>query len=153
MDAGVEVTAMQRCSAPGGRRLLRATRRSAARGPGSAPPAAQLVEPDEGLRVLAGVDRAVEVVERPLDELDALVLLDLRLLDVAQAGGEEHVHLLVAEAGRAPVGLQVLPVLAGLADLLGELAPGRVQRPLAPFVELAGRQLEQVRHADRLPWL
>ena len=38
----------------------------------------------------------------------------------------------------------MLPVLGRLADLLGQLAPGAVQRRLALLVELAGGELEQV---------
>ena len=37
-----------------------------------------------------------------------------------------------------------------LADLLGELAAGGLERVLAFDVELAGGDLEQVGHADRL---
>ena len=40
-----------------------------------------------------------------------------------------------------------------LADLLGELALGGLQRVLALVVELAGRDLEQVRDADGLAGL
>src|SRR5215212_4366585 len=83
----------------------------------SGAPAAQLVEPDEGLAVLAGVDGPVKVGERPADELDALVLLHGRLVDVAQARGEVQVQLLVAEADGRPVGLEVLPMVRRLADL------------------------------------
>src|SRR4051812_9497121 len=113
-------------------------------------PPPQLVEPDEGLGVVGGGDRAVEIVEGPCDELDALVLLDLGAADVVQAGGEEDVDALVGEAGGAPVGLEVLPVVGGLSDLLGELALAGVERLLALLVELAGGQLEQVGDADRL---
>src|SRR3954447_17928703 len=110
-------------------------------------PTAQLEEADQRLCVLAGVDGAVEVVERPRHELDALVLLDGRALDVRQARGQVDMHLLVREAGGAPVGLEVDPVRGRLADLLGELAPGGVERRLALLVEPAGRDLEEPERA------
>ncbi len=44
----------------------------------------------------------------------------------------------------------MLPLRRGLADLLDQLALGGLQRLLALDVELAGRELEQVGHADRL---
>ena len=65
-------------------------------------------------------------------------------------GGEEEVDLLVGEAGRGEERAERLPVGGLLADLLGELALGGLQRVLALLVELAGGDLEQVGDADRL---
>ena len=111
----------------------------------------QRVEPDQGLRVLRLGEDGVEVRERADLDVDALVVLHLGpLVDVGDAGGQEEVHLLVGEARRRVEGAQRLPVLGLLADLLGQLALGRVERRLALLVELAGRQLEQVGLADRL---
>jgi hypothetical protein len=84
-------------------------------------------------------------------DVDALVLLDLgTLCDVRDAGGEEQVDLLARETRRREERSERLPVLGLLADLLGELALGRVQRVLALLVELAGGDLEQVRCAHGL---
>ena len=56
---------------------------------------------------------------------------------------------LVGEADRGAVGLQERPA-RGLADLLGELALGGLQRRLAVLVQPAGGQLEAVGIVDRL---
>ena len=72
------------------------------------------------------------------------------LVDVREPGGEEEVDLLVGEAGRGVEGAERLPVLGLLADLLGQLALGGLQRRLALDVELAGRDLQQVGDAGRL---
>ena len=69
---------------------------------------------------------------------------------VAEPGGEEDVALLVGEPGRGEERREVLPVLGGLADLLGELALAALERRLPLLVELAGGQLEQVGIAGRL---
>ena len=121
---------------------FRATRRSARA-------AAELEQPDQRLRVAHLVDQRVELGERARLDVDALVLVRLGL-GVRQPGGEVDVALLVGEAGRGVEGVQVLPVLGRLADLLGELPLGGLQRLLALDVELAGGQLEQVGRADRL---
>ena len=58
--------------------------------------------------------------------------------------------LLVREARRGEERAERLPFGGLLADLLGELALGGLQRVLALLVELAGRDLEQVGDADGL---
>jgi len=131
-----------------GERLADSSSRSHPRGgPAEAPP--QLVEPDQGLGVRHLVDQRVELGERAGDDLDALVLVRLGAR-VGEARGQVDPHLLVGEAGRGPVALELLPLLRGLADLLRELAPGGLERRLVLDVELSRRQLEQVGHADRL---
>ena len=57
---------------------------------------------------------------------------------------------LVGEAGAGVVGDDRLPARGAAADLLGELALRGLQRLLAVLVEPPGRDLEQVRLADRL---
>ena len=52
-------------------------------------------------------------------------------------------HSSSVKPGRGVEARQVLPGAGALADLLGELALGRVERALPLLVELAGRQLEQ----------
>src|SRR3954447_10869721 len=59
---------------------------------------AQPKQPDQRLRVAAVADRAVELGERPLDDLDPLVLVRLGLL-VVEVRGHEEMALLVREAG------------------------------------------------------
>src|SRR5215208_6430576 len=102
----------------------------------------------ERLRVAAVPDHAVELGQRHLDDLDALVLVRVGAL-VEQARGHEDVALLGREARRRIEARQMLPRARALADLLGELALRGVERALA-IVELAGRQLEQRRLVDRL---
>jgi hypothetical protein len=71
--------------------------------------------------------------------------VDRRLLvGVRDPGRQVEEDLLRREAGRRVERAEVLPVLGALADLLGELALGRLERALPLLVELAGRQLEQV---------
>src|SRR5215213_7803105 len=117
--------------------------------PRSAAAAAQLEQPDQRLRVARLVDERVELGQRARLDVDALVVVDLRL-GVREPRGEVDVALLVREAGRGVEGHEVLPVLGGLADLLGELALGRRERLLPLHVELARGQLEQVGQPDRL---
>ena len=108
-------------------------------------------EPDDRLRVGALGDQRLEVRQRADLDVDALVLVHLgALVDVGDAGGEEQVHDLVGEAGRRVEEPERLPLGGLLADLLGELALGGVERLLALLVELAGGDLQQVGHADRL---
>ena len=109
----------------------------------------QFEQPDQRLRVVDLVDQGVELGQRARLDVDALVLVRLGL-GVRQPRREVDVDLLVAEAGRGVVGVQVLPVLGRLADLLGQLALGRLERLLPLDVELARGDLEQVGHADRL---
>ncbi len=52
--------------------------------------------------------------------------------------------LLAGEAGRGEERAERLPLGGLLADLLGELALGGLERVLAGLVELAGDDLEQV---------
>src|SRR3954453_20350224 len=86
-----------------------ATGRSALR---VAPPG-QLEQPDQRLGVAALRDRVLEVVQRPRDELDALVLTRVGL-GVRQPGGELDMDLLVAHPDTRPERLQLLPVRGGL---------------------------------------
>ncbi len=88
--------------------------------------------------------------ERPGDDLDPLVLVDLGLGDVGEARRVEQLEALVAEAAGGEEAGQWLPLVGGLADLLGQLALGCLQRRLALDVELARGQLEQVRDAADL---
>src|SRR4051794_248095 len=104
---------------------------------------------DERLGVARGGDRAVEVVERPADDLDALVLVGVRRA-VRQAGRVEDVDDLVGHPRARDVAQHGLPALRRLADLLGQLALGGLQRRLALLVQAPGRDLEEVRVADRL---
>src|SRR5215210_1448281 len=106
-------------------------------------------EADERLRVAAVADHAVQLGERHLHDLDALVLVCLGAL-VVEVGGHEDVALLVGEAGRGVEARQVLPRPCALADLLGELALGGVERLLSLLVELSRRQLQQRRVVHRL---
>jgi hypothetical protein len=88
-------------------------------------------------------DRSVEVGERPGDDLDALVLARVGVL-VGEVLGEEDVDDLVEGADAGPEGVQELPAARGLADLLGELAPGGGLGLLPLLVQAAGGQLEDV---------
>ena len=131
------------------RRRARVSRMTAAGrsgGPGwpAAPkPLRKRQQADERLRVVAIGDGFVQAVQRPAHDLDALVGLGLQAV-VAQAGGLEQVEALVGEAGRGEELVHRLPVVGGLADLLGQLALRGLQRLLARLVELARRDLEQV---------
>ena len=111
----------------------------------------QAGEPDDRLGVGGARDQRLELVERADLDVDALVLVHLGpLLDVGDAGGQEQMDLLVGEPGRGVEAPERLPVVGLLADLLRQLALGRLQRLLAGLVELAGGDLEQVGRADRL---
>src|SRR2546421_527065 len=106
-----------RTSPPRPARLCGATARSAAE------LRAQLHQRDQRLGVLGLGEDRVEVREWMELDVDPLVLLDLRALaGVADPGGKEEEDLLGREAGRGVERAEVLPVLGGLADLLGELA-------------------------------
>src|SRR5215210_6734977 len=141
-------TATGHHSPPGTGRPAGAIRRSAAQ------LRLQAREADDRLGVRRLRDQRLEVGQRPRLDVDPLVLVDLGLLvGVGDSRRQEEVDLLVGEAGRGVEGAQRLPVLGLLADLLGQLALGGLQRLLALLVELAGRYLEQVRRADRLPRL
>ena len=108
--------------------------------------------PTSDLASRRGGDRAVEVGQRPADDLDALVLVGLRrTVVVGQAGGVEDVHDLVEHADAGGEARDRLPASsARSADLLGQLAARRVQRRLALLVEAARRDLQEVGVADRL---
>jgi flagellar basal body-associated protein FliL len=110
---------------------------------------AQPVQADERLRVARRGHRAVEVAQRPLDDLDALVLVGVRAL-LAEAGGVEDLDDLVGHPGRRDVAADRLPAGRRLADLLGQLPFGRLERRLALLVQPAGRDLQEVGVADRL---
>ena len=72
-------------------------------------------------------------------------------LGVVEAGRQVDPDPLVGEPDRREVRpLHELPVARRLADLLGELALGAVERVLALHVELAGRQLEHLLLVDGL---
>src|SRR5919108_2211811 len=114
---------------------------------------------DQRLRVLAASDRAVEILERELDDLDPLAASITTGRAVArprinrhviELRGEEEPDALVGEAWARVEALQLPPVARGLADLLGELTLGALQRRLPLEVELARRELEQGRILDRL---
>ena len=112
---------------------------------------AQLEQPDQRLRVAHLVDQPVERGERAADDLDARGVGRRRTIGhVLEPGREVDVDLLVAEARRHEAAVQVLPARGALADLLRQLALRALQRRLAGLVELARRDLEQVRDADRL---
>src|SRR5689334_7765272 len=88
-------------------------------------------QPDERLRVLGLSEDRIEIAERADLDVDALVPVDLgSLADVRDAGGEVEPDLLVGEPGRRVEGPEVLPVLGLLADLLGQLALGGLERAL-----------------------
>src|SRR5919197_2122550 len=106
-------------------------------------------QPDQRLGVARGGDRPVEVAQRPADDLDALVVLGLGVL-VAQAGRQEDVHGFVHHADRRDGLGDRLPVLGRLADLLGQLALGRIERRLALDVEAAGGALGEIGIVDDL---
>ena len=67
-----------------------------------------------------------------------------------EIGREEDRHPLAGEPGRGIEALQLGPLRGAHPDLLLELALGAFELGLALDVELAGRQLEQGRLADRL---
>src|SRR3954447_9603602 len=104
---------------------------------------------DQRLGVAGGGDGAVEVGERPADDLDALVVLGLGVR-VAELRGVEEVDDLVHDPDRRDVVGDRLPDRGRSADLLGQLALGRVDGRLALDVEATGRDLQEVRIADRL---
>src|SRR4051812_38325508 len=110
---------------------------------------AQQHEADDGLGVLRGGKRAVEVGQRPADDLDALALDRLRVGILGEPGGQDDVDLLVHHADRRVERGQRLPVLGLQADLLGELAR-RGGHDVLALLELAGGELERVRVVDRL---
>src|SRR5919109_1135501 len=99
-------------------------------------------EADQGLRIPTAGDHVVEVYQRHLHDLDPLGVVGLRLL-VIEIRRQVDVALLVREAGRGVEARQVLPGPGALADLLRELALGRIERLLPLLVELAGRKLEE----------
>src|SRR4051794_7246385 len=108
----------------------------------SAQAAAEQEQADDRLGVRRLGDGVVELLERPRDDLDALLLPGLGLR-VREPGGQVEVDALVGEARRREEGVELLPVLRGLADLLGELALGGVERLLSLLVVLPGRDLER----------
>ena len=119
--------------------------------PFSSRAAAQLEQPDQRLGVLRLVEDRVELGERPDLDVDALVLVDLgarrrRERPVARKTWQTS----SVKPGEVKNVCRCSQLGGGLADLLGELALGGLQRRLALDVELAGRDLEQVGGADRL---
>src|SRR5580765_2199312 len=96
---------------------------------------------DQRLGVADAGDRMVEVVERPGDDLDALVVLGGGVA-LGEARGVEDVDDLVHDSDRGDVLGDALPALGRLADLLGQLALGGVDRGLPVDVQAAGGQLE-----------
>src|SRR5262245_269701 len=107
---------------------------------------------DQRLGVPGRIDGAVEVAQRPADELDALVALGLGV-GVAEPGRVEEVDDLVHDADRRDVVPDRLPRGRGLPDLLCQLAPGSLDRGLALDVEAPGGDLQEVGVADRLAGL
>jgi hypothetical protein len=104
---------------------------------------------DQRLRVAALGDRAVQLAQRPGNELDPLLLAAVSLRR-EKVGCEEQVHLLVGEARAREVGEDRLPVPGAAADLLGELALGGLQRLLPLDIQAPCRNLQERRFADRL---
>jgi hypothetical protein len=92
----------------------------------------------------------LEAVQRPRDDLDALLVVGWVDLAVVQPGGQEEVDLLVHHADAREERRQVLPLVGALADLLGQLALPGLQRLLPLLVELARRDLQHVGVAGRL---
>src|SRR3954452_9137463 len=88
-------------------------------------------------------------MKRPADDLDAFVLVGLGSA-IAQAGRVEDVDGLVRHARARHVRRDRLPLLGGLANLLGELALGGLERRLAFLVEAARGDLQEVRVVERL---
>src|SRR5215216_205787 len=103
---------------------------SAPSGPEPTPSAPEGPEPqqrDEALGVVAAPDHVVELAEGRLHHLDPLVLLRLAAF-VVEVPGKVGVHVLLGEAGRGVESRQVLPGSGALADLLGQLALGGLER-------------------------
>src|SRR4051794_414308 len=98
-------------------------------------PSLQEQKPHQGLRVLDLRDRLVDGEPHELD-----LLLRLPALE---AGGEEEIHALVAEAGCREEGRKLLPRAAVETGFLAQLALRRLERHL-PLVDHPGRQLEQL---------
>src|SRR5215203_5080697 len=106
---------------------------------------AQLEQRDQRLGVLRLGDDRVDVRRGADLYVDPLVLGGGGpLVDVGDAGRQVQEDLLAGEPGRRVERPELPPVLGALADLLRELALGRLERALAMLVELAGRDLEQV---------
>src|SRR4051794_7456494 len=117
--------------------------------PGGLEQLLQHQQPDQGLGVLAALDRSIEARERDLDDLNPL-LRGLLPGHVIELGGQEEPDALIGEAGARIEAIQLAPVAGGLADLLRELALSTFERRLALHIQLAGRQLQQGRLLDRL---
>src|SRR4051812_5918412 len=118
---------------------------------GTAQVIAQPVQRDQGLGIRGLGEDDVEIGKGTEFDIDAFVLLDLGpLVDVGDAGGEEQVDDLVGEARGRVEGAEGVPVPSPLADLLGELTAPGLERVFAFDVELAGGDLQQVGHSDRL---
>src|SRR5579859_3875216 len=92
---------------------------------------------DQRLRVLALGDRLLKALQRPGHDLDALALLGLVLVAVAQILGQVEPHALVAEARAGVEAGDLPPGARALADLLRELALGGLERRLILHVELS----------------
>ena len=99
-------------------------------------PVAQQQQADHRLGVLDLGDQRVQLGERPALDRDPLAL---DLVPRARRAGRWRGRRgrLVGEADRRVVGLEVLPLGRGLADLLGQLAPRALERALPRLVELA----------------
>src|SRR5437660_9790176 len=88
-------------------------------------------ESDERLGILARSDRLIEPVQRPWNDLDPLVLVGLCVGCVGEVGRRVQPYALVREPGAGVERGDLLPALSLLADFLGQLALGGVDRLLA----------------------
>src|SRR6266511_3089092 len=109
-------------------------------------------QPDQRLGVLAAGDRAVELAQRDLDDLDPLVGRGTAG-HVVELSGEEEPDALVRETRARVEALQLAPVPGRLADLLDQLALGALELSLPRNVELPRRKLEERGLLDSLPGL
>src|SRR5438477_5354071 len=102
----------------------------------------------EGLRIIALAEPRFHVPPRPAQELDVLVIFELRSAFL-ELFGEVEVHLLTHEARGRPEAPEPPPRSAVEAGLLAELAPRRGRRLLALLEVPAGSSTSDVRAAAR----
>src|SRR5207302_3932263 len=103
-------------------------------------PPRQPQQADQRLGILALADRLIQALQRPRDDLDALLLAAVSACR-EEVGRAKQMHALVAGAGTRVVGENRLPRARAAPDLLGQLAPRRLLGRLSRHVQAPRRYL------------